>query len=152
MFDFGRPRKLSLGDRPSVDGMATEKFVIDSDDYAGVAPVITLGVNLCGTNPAEMTWCDRLANPTLLVDPSRLTEGFGVGLTLRPFHGVGILAGMTVYESTVLADGTYVSAGDTWTIPGELPTKKVFNKDSLGFVLGVVISTDVFAALKGAVE
>ncbi len=152
MFDFGRPKKLSLGDRPTVDGMATEKFVIESDDYSGVTPVITLGVNLCGTNPAEMTWCDRLANPTLIVDPTRLTSGFGVGLTLRPFHGIGILAGVTVYETTVFADGANASVGDTWTAPGELPTKQVFNKDSVGFVLGVVMSTDVFAAIKGAAE
>lgn len=152
MFDFGRPKKLSLGDRPTVDAMATEKFVIESDDYSGATPVITLGVNLCGTNPAEMTWCDRLANPTLIVDPTRLTSGFGVGLTVRPFHGIGLLAGVTVYETTVFADGANASVGDTWTAPGELPTKQVFNKDSVGFVLGVVMSTDVFAAIKGAAE
>jgi hypothetical protein len=151
MFDFARPRKLSLGDRPTDDGMGTigsEKFVIESDDYTGFKPVITLGINVCGTNPEQMTWCDRLLNPTLLVDPTRLTSGFGLGLTFRPFHGFGVLAGMTVFKTTTFADGAMVVVGDPWSIAGDLPTKEVFNKDSLGFVLSAVVSTDVFAALK----
>jgi hypothetical protein len=151
MFDFARPHKLSLGDRPTDDGMGkigSEKFVVDSDDYAGFKPVITLGINVCGTNPEEMTWCDRLLNPTLIVDPTRLTSGFGLGLSFRPFHGFGVLAGMSVFKTTVLADGTMVKVGDPWSIAGDLPTKEVFNKDSLGFMLSAVVSTDVFAALK----
>lgn len=151
MFDFARPHKLSLGDRATDDGMgnlASEKFVSEADDYTGFKPVIALGINVCGTNPAEMTWCDRLINPTIVLDPTRLTSGFGLGLTVRPFHGFGVMAGMTVFKSTVLADGAETKAGETWGIAGDLPTKEVFNKDSLGFMLSAVISTDVFAELK----
>lgn len=151
MFDFATPHKLSLGDRPTDDGMgnvASEKFVVDSDDYTGFKPVIALGINVCGTNPSEMTWCDRLVQPTLVLDPTRLTSGFGLGLTFRPFHGFGVMAGMTVFKSTVLADGVMTKVGESWGIAGDLPTKEVFNKDSLGFMLSAVISTDVFAELK----
>ena len=148
MFDFGRPHQLSLGDRPTADGLGSEKFVIESDDYTGSRPFIALGINVCGTNPSEMTWCDRLINPTLIVDPTRLTSGFGAGLTFRPFHGFGLLAGVTVFKSTVLADGADTKLGETWSIAGDLPTKDVFDSDSIGFVLGAVISTDVFAELK----
>lgn len=151
MFDFARPHKLSLGDRATEDGMgnlASEKFVSEAEDYTGFKPVIALGINVCGTNPAEMTWCDRLINPTIVLDPTRLTSGFGLGLTIRPFHGFGVMAGMTVFKSTVLADGAETKAGETWSIAGDLPTKEVFNEDSLGFMLSAVISTDVFAELK----
>jgi hypothetical protein len=148
MFDFGRPVKLSLGDRPLANGTGSEKFVVESDDLTGVRPIITLGVNVCGTNPEELTWCDRLLNPTLLIDPTKLTSGFGVGLTFRPFHGFGLLAGLTIFKSTVLADDVRVSAGQTWTAAGDLPTREVFNEDSLGFVLGAVISTDLLASLR----
>jgi hypothetical protein len=148
MFDFGRPHKLSLGDRPTAAGTGSEKFVVDHDDYTGVRPVISLGVNLCGTNPEELTWCDRLFTPTLLIDPTKLTSGFGVGVTVRPFHGFGLLAGMTVFKSTVLDDAARVGPGDTWTPAGELPTREVFNEDSLGFVLAAIVSTDVLAALR----
>ena len=146
MFDFGRGRKYSLADRPTADGRS-EKFLVASRDTTGAQPVIALGVNVCGTNPKALTWCDRLINPTLLVDPSRLTSGFGIGMVLRPFHGIGLLGGMTVFETTVLADGLMVKPGDPWTLAGAPTTKTVFNRDSLGFVLAVIVSTDVFAAL-----
>lgn len=145
MFDFAKRSSFSLADRPVGD--SSEKFLVRSRDTAGAAPVIALGVNVCGTNPKRLTWCDRLLNPTLLIDPSRLTSGFGLGLSLRPFHGLGLLAGVTVFENTVLADGVTAKPGDAWTIAGDPPTKKVFDRDSLGFVLAAVISTDVLAAL-----
>lgn len=146
MFDFGRQSKYTLADRPTDDG-GSEKFLVRSNDTTGARPIIALGVNVCGTNPKELTWCDRLVNPTLILDPQRLTAGFGLGLTVRPFHGIGLLAGVTVFQRTVLADGLSVKPGDTWTLPGDPPTKEVFDKDSVGFLLAAVVSTDVFAAL-----
>lgn len=148
MFDFGRPTAYALGDRPLANGTGSEKFVIESDDFTGVRPVVALGINVCGTNPSELTWCDRLLNPTLLIDPTKLTSGFGVGLTFRPFHGLGLLAGMTVFKSTVLAEDTRVLPGQTWSAAGELPTRQTFNEDSLGFVLAAIVSTDVLASLR----
>ncbi len=145
MFDFAKRSSFSLADRP-IDG-GSEKFLVESRDTAGAGLVIALGVNVCGTNPKRLTWCDRLLNPTLLIDPSRLTTGFGLGLSFRPFHGLGLLAGVTVFENSVLADGVTTKPGDAWTIAGDPQTKKVFDRDSLGFVLAAVISTDVLAAL-----
>lgn len=145
MFDFAKRSSFSLADRPAGDG--SEKFLVRSRDTAGAAPVIALGVNVCGTNPKRLTWCDRLLNPTLIIDPTRLTSGFGLGLSFRPFHGLGLLAGVTVFENTVLADGVTAKPGEAWTIAGDPPTKQVFDRDSVGFVLAAVISTDVLAAL-----
>jgi hypothetical protein len=146
-FDFGRPQQLSLGDRPAASGTGTEKFIVASDDYTGAKPIITLGVDVCGTNPSEMSWCDRLLMPSIWLDPTRLKEGFGVGLVFRPIFGVGILVGMSVFESTELAHGVGAMPGDTWTAAGDLPTRKVFNKDSLGLMLAATLDTEVFAAL-----
>ncbi|MEZ4363182.1 MAG: hypothetical protein R3B48_23610 [Kofleriaceae bacterium] len=147
VFDFARPRQLSLGDRPTEDGAGSEKFVVESKDYAGTKPILALSVNVCGTNPDDLTWCDRLFNPTLFVDPSRLKDGFGAGLMLRPFHGLGVLAGVTVFKSTEFADGAMAEVGDAWKIAGDLPTKETFNSDGVGFVMGVVVNTDVFSEL-----
>lgn len=147
MFDFGRPRKISLGDRPGEDGSASEKFLIESKDYSGAKPVLALSINVCGTNPRDLTWCDRLLNPTLMLDPTRLTSGFGAGFMLRPFHGFGLVAGMTVFKTTAFADGSNANVGDTWSIAGDPSTKEVFNRKSLGFSLALVVSTDVFAEL-----
>jgi hypothetical protein len=147
MFDFGRPRALGLADRPDTTGMGTEKFVSDTNDRRGLAPVITLTYDFCGTNPADMDWCDRLFNPTILLDPTRLDEGFGIGLTLRPSYEVALFAGVTLFQSEVLTDGTRVMPNDTWTTSGDLPTHKVFNRDSFGFVVALTVPTDVFAAL-----
>ncbi|NJM91122.1 MAG: hypothetical protein HC863_02385 [Myxococcales bacterium] len=146
LFDFTRPRRLSLGDRVADDGSG-EKFVSESKDYAGARPVLTLSVNVCGTNPAELSWCDRLLNPTVVIDPKDPTGTFGLGLMVRPFHGFAVLAGMTVGKSAELADGVEAKVGDTWSVAGELPTKNVFNDDGIGFVLGAVVSTDVLADL-----
>jgi len=146
-FDFGRPEHDSLGDRAAASGMGTEKFVVQSKDYTGAKPIITLGVDVCGTNPADMNWCDRLLMPSIFLDPTRLSEGFGVGLVFRPIFGVGILAGMSVFQTTELADGLTVKPGDAWTASGDLPTKKVFNKDSLGLMLAATLDTEIFAAL-----
>jgi hypothetical protein len=146
-FGFGKPQHLSLGDRPAASGMGTEKFVVASNDFTGAEPIITLGVDVCGTDPADLNWCDRLLMPSIWIDPTRLTQGFGVGLVFRPIFGVGLLAGMSVFQSTELADGLTVKAGDTWTASGDLPTKKVFNKNSLGLMLAVTLDTGIFAAL-----
>jgi hypothetical protein len=147
MFDFARPHALRLGDRPDASGMGSEKFVIDSRDRTGARPIVALSVNVCGTNPRKLDWCDRLVNPSVWIDPQRLTEGFGAGLGLRPMYGVTLVAGMTVFKSMQIADGTRIKAGETWTATGDLPTKKVFNKDSLGFGLSIIVSTEVFASL-----
>jgi hypothetical protein len=146
-FDFGKPQKLSLGDRAPASGTGTEKFVVASNDFTGAKPIITLGVDVCGTNPADMNWCDRLLMPSIWVDPTRLSQGFGVGLVFRPIFGVGILAGLSIFQSTALSDGLTAKPGDTWTAAGDLPTKKVFNGDSLGFMLAATLDTEIFAAL-----
>jgi hypothetical protein len=41
-FDFGRPRRLSLADRQPATGTGTDKVVVDSRDFTGAKPIITL--------------------------------------------------------------------------------------------------------------
>jgi hypothetical protein len=146
-FDFGKPRRLGLADRQPASGAGADKVVVDPSEFTGAKPIITLLVDVCGTNPAELDWCDRYLNPTLWLDPTRLQKGFGVGLTVRPFFGVGILAGVSVFKSTELADGVSVNPGDTWTATGDLPTKEVFNRKSLGLMLAATVDADIFAKL-----
>ena len=146
-FDFGKPRRLGLADRQTASGASTDKIVVDPREFTGAKPIVTLLVDVCGTNPSELDWCDRYLNPTLWVDPSRLQKGFGVGLTVRPFFGFGILAGVSVFKSTELANGVSANPGDTWTTAGDLPTKEVFNRKSLGLMLAATVDADIFAKL-----
>jgi hypothetical protein len=149
MFDFGRPHQLSLQDRMASGGMGTEKFVSESSDFTGSKPAITLSVDVCGTNPQHLTWCDRFLNPTLWIDPTRAASGFGFGLGIRPFYGLTILAGATVFQTTKLADGLDIKAGSTWTASGGLATKQVFGTDSIGLAIAATVTSDVFALLSG---
>ncbi len=149
MFDFGRPHQLSLQDRMAPGGMATEKFISESSDFTGAKPAITLSVDVCGTNPQHLTWCDRFLNPTLWIDPTRAASGFGFGLGIRPFYGLTILAGATVFQTTRLADGLDVKPGSTWTGSGGLPTKQVFGTESIGLAIAATVTSDVFALLSG---
>ena len=146
-FDFGKPRRVGLADRQGASGAGSDKVVVDPSEFTGAKPIITLLVDVCGTNPAELDWCDRFLNPTIWIDPTRLQKGFGVGLTVRPFFGVGILAGVSVFKSTELADGVGAKPGDTWTAAGDLPTKEVFNRQSLGLLLAATVDADIFAKL-----
>lgn len=147
MFDFGRPRSISLADRTAASGEGSEKFIVESKDYTGAKPIIALSVDICGTNPLELSWCDRLVNPTLILDPSRLTTGLGLGWMLRPFHGFGLLAGVTMFKSTQLAPGVEAKPGDTWAVTGDPPTHPTYDRHSFGFVLAATVSTEVLAAL-----
>ena len=52
-----------------------------------------------------------------------------------------------MFQSTVLKQGVTQKAGDTWTGTGDLATKKVFDKDSLGLLLGVELSLADFEEL-----
>ena len=149
MFDFGRPHQLSLQDRMAPSGMNTEKFVSESNDFTGSKPAITLGIDVCGTNPQHLTWCDRFLNPTLWIDPTRAASGFGFGFGIRPFYGLTLLAGATLFQTTKLADGLDVKPGSTWTASGGLPTKQVFGTDSIGLAIAATVTTDVFAMLSG---
>jgi hypothetical protein len=146
-FDFGKPRHLALADRKPASGSAVEKVVVDPRDFTGRMPIITLLVDVCGTNPNQLDWCDRFLNPTIWLDPTRLEKGFGAGLTVRPFFGVGILAGVSVFKSTELADGVSANPGDTWTAAGSLPTKEVFNRKSLGLMVAATVDSEIFAKL-----
>jgi hypothetical protein len=149
MFDFGRPHQLSLRDRPADDGMSSEKFVSEAHDFTGQKPIISLSLDVCGTNPHHLTWCDRLVNPTVWIDPTRAASGFGVGLGIRPFYGLTMIAGVSVFQTERVTDGLDIKPDSTWTITGDLPTKSVFGTDSVGFAIAVSVTTDVFALLAG---
>jgi hypothetical protein len=146
-FDFGRPRRLSLADRQPATGTGTDKVVVDSRDFTGAKPIITLLVDVCGTNPSAMDWCDRLLNPTIWLDPTRLDKGFSVGLTLRPLFGVEILVGLSLFKSTEFGDGVAANPGDTWSTAGALPTKEVFNRQSLGLMLAATLDVEILSKL-----
>jgi len=61
----------------------------------------------------------------------------------------GVLVGFNVYKSTVLQPGNGIKDGDVWTSAGDLPTKDVFNKDSVGGFVGINLTSDIIQAIRG---
>jgi hypothetical protein len=145
--DLGKPSHVALADHQPAGGSTAEKVIVDPRERTGLAPMISLLLDVCGTNPHELDWCDRFVNPTLWLDPKRLDQGFGAGLTLRPCFSVGIVLGVSLFKSTELDDGVAAKPGDRWTAAGALPTKTVFNQRSLGLLLGVTVDSAILEAL-----
>lgn len=145
-FDFGSPTQLSLGDRNDGSG-GSEKFISELDDMTGLQPFVSLTVFLFEANPRDWHLTNVFFNPFVALDPLRLTEGFVVGLNIKPFFEVGVLLGLSVFQVEQLKDGVSSEPGDTWTAAGDLPTDKVFSKDSLGLLVGVELPVEVLTAL-----
>ena len=148
-FDFGRPTNVSLHERPS-SAMAgqTEKFVGSRRDFGGLSPLITVGAHPCGANPKRWRACDMFS-PTVVVDPTRLTKGFGLGMSFSFTPWFGVLVAANAYKSTVLQKNSGISIGDVWDTPGDVPTREVFNAQSFGAFVGVSLTTDLLNAIIG---
>jgi hypothetical protein len=56
---------------------------------------------------------------------------------------VGILVGLSLCKSTEFGDGVAANPGDTWSTAGALPTKEVFNRQSLGLMLAVALDVEI---------
>jgi hypothetical protein len=81
-----------------------------------------------------------------MVDPSRLDEGAGIGLNLRPFAGFGVLVAMTVFEEDTIR-GDLAKKGDTWVGEGDLPIDKELSRRSIGVFVGLAADTSIVKAL-----
>jgi hypothetical protein len=83
-------------------------------------------------------------SPFLVFDPASAKDNFAIGLAFRPSAGLSIGLAASLHKTTVL-DG--LSVGDSFSGDGDIPTRQVWNKDSLGFTFGVVMDTGVFAKI-----
>jgi len=144
MFDFGTPHVVGLKDRPAESGTGNEKFVTDVADRSGLKPIVTLSASICKTNPKSFNACDVFV-PTVWLDPTRPTSGFGWGVGIRPGNYVTFIVGMTVFETQSVERGVVAPVGSTWTAAGDLPTHSDYTKRSIGFALGLSLDTGVFA-------
>ena len=66
--------------------------------------------------------------------------------------GVGILVGLSLFKSTELGDGVAANPGDTWSTAGALPTKEVFNRQSLGLMLAATLDVEILQGQRPAGE
>lgn len=135
-FDFGRPTRLSLVERPVAGGAGeTERVIVSERDSAGLRPMVTLTLNACRANLQDWDLCDAFGL-TAMADPGRLTEGGGLGLKLQPYPGLGVLVGVTFFQVDTFKAGHALQVGDVFGQPGELPIDKDFTWKSLGLFLG----------------
>lgn len=107
-----------------------------------------IGLHPCRANPREWTACDWFV-PFVGVDPTRLTQGFMAGLGIHPYPGLGLVTGISVYQSDVLIQAPAVSDGSVWTKPGDLPKRQTFTSESVSGFLGISASTDLINKLFG---
>jgi len=142
MFDFGAPHVVSLQNRPAASGMASEKFVSDEANRSGLKPIVSLSASICRTNPKHLNACDIFV-PIAWIDPTRPTHGFGWGVGIRPGSYLTFIVGMTVFETQKLLPGVVAPEGSTWTAAGDLPTERIYTKQSVGLALGLSLDTDV---------
>lgn len=85
------------------------------------------------------------AYPFLAFDPKAAQDSFVVGLAISKLRGISLAVGATVRKVTVL-DGK--SVGDTVTGDGAVPTRKVWSKDGVGFLVGISLDTTAFKKVK----
>jgi hypothetical protein len=158
-YDFARPVRWALADRPDTAGTGTEKFV--SESRAAPAPrlLLTLGLHWCGTNPAEARpfrerlRCD-LWSPTIGFDLADPLKRFAVALSPVSAFGVNLLVGATVAPSDQLRagvnegrpDSLHVRAGARWRTPGALPTEAVYSRRGVGLFLGLGTTAESVAS------
>ena len=100
-----------------------------------------------GVDYENMRWYNHVVNPFLLFNASAPTEGFKIGTALTPTGGISIGIGAAINKSAVLSGS---SVGDTLAT-GEAIAPKVWNKDGVGWYVGVLIDDNIFKALKGLV-
>ena len=60
---------------------------------------------------------------------------------------MGILLGLSLFKSTEFGDGVTANPGDAWSTAGALPTKEVFNRQSLGLMLAATLDVEILSKL-----
>lgn len=152
VFDFGKRSQYSLKDRPVTGSSNTEKYIAMDEEYSGMRPLVVLGVYPFGANPRD--WGVRDYFSFLVgVDPAHFTDGFVFGMGFTPLPGLGIIGGVSIYSTQELDDkavdtkGNPLEAGDAFKATGNLPTKTVFNSDSVGGFIGLTVTSEALKAL-----
>jgi hypothetical protein len=97
-----------------------------------------------GVEYGAMRWYQHVLNPFLLVDIDAPKENFVVGTAITPTGGISVGIGMSVHKDTLLKSG---QVGDPFTGDGDVPVRKDWTKDSLGFYVGVLFDTNIFKAV-----
>lgn len=146
-FDFGRPTQLKLVERPIEGGAGeTERVIARDTRRSGFRPMVTLTLNACNANLEDWDLCDGFGL-TAMADPSRLTQGGGLGLKIQPYPGLGVLLGLTFFKVDTFSAGHDLSVGDVFPGTGDLPIDEEFTWKSFGFFIGVGGDTDTVKKL-----
>jgi hypothetical protein len=100
-----------------------------------------------GVDFEEMRWYNHWINPALLVDTKAPTENFIIGDAITPSGGLSIIIGAAIHKITELRG---INAGDSFTGTGDVPTRKAWSRDGIGWYVGVALDDNVFGKLKNA--
>jgi hypothetical protein len=135
-FDFGRQTTFTIED---------QKIVRNVDDYGttGKAGFVWFPT---GVDYEHLSTVNRWLNPTLVFNLKSPTEDFVLGNSFTVTGGLSLLVGASIHKVTLLKDG--FKPGDPFTGKGDLPTRKKWDKDGIGWFVGVSLDSNVFTAVK----
>jgi hypothetical protein len=136
-FDLSKPKTYAVLD----------KKIIENQDTVGLLVDIGFTWFPWGVDYENMRWWNQCVNPFLLFKASAITEGFKIGTAITPTGGISLGIGAAINKSTILNGA---SLGDTLD-KGDPPTRKVWNRDGVGWYFGVLIDDNIFKAVKGLV-
>ena len=125
---------------------ATNKKVTRTEDNVG--PGMRLGFTWFpfGIDYTNMRWHNYFLNPFAAFDPTAAKESFVVGNNFTPCGGLSLAIGVSFHRFPAL-DG--VAEGDPFLGPGEVPTRKNWNRQGVSWYIGVALDDKVYKAVKG---
>jgi hypothetical protein len=125
---------------------APDKLITRTEDRVG--PGFRLGFTWFpfGIDYEHMKWYNHVLNPFGAFDPASPKDSFIVGTNFTPHGGMSLAVGVAVHHLPVLNG---VALGSTFSGPGDVPTRKEWNRAGLGLYVGVAMDTNVLTALKG---
>ena len=136
-FDFGKSFSLST---------SADHRIVSSGDTVGSSFKVGFVWFPGGLDPENLKKRNFFLNPFLVFDPAAAKDNFATGLAITSGRGVAIAVGVSLSRVTVPKG---LSIGDEFKGEGDVPAKKVWNKDSLGLFIGVALDTNAFSKVNG---
>lgn len=130
-----------------------QSFAVESAKIAGtrdpLGPSFYVGFTWfpTGVDYEDMKSVNRWLNPVVLFDLSAPKDNFAAGLAFTRTGGLSVVAAVSLHKMTALDKGFTDAA--PFTGEGAIPTRPVWNRDSIGLFFGVAADDKVFTALKG---
>lgn len=135
-FDFTRTPSFSLD---------SDRKIIRRDDEAGTGLLAGFTWFPWGVDFEDMKAYNYWLNPVILFDTKAPGENFVLGNAFTPRGGLSIVVGAAIHKVTRLEG---IGEGETLTGEGDIPTRKEWDRDGIGWYVSVALDQHVFGKLR----